>query len=161
MKKLILLTSVAVTSGVLFANIFNSLVIAVATDSDIPNSIVAGREYFKVVNPGNFFKIFSPLSQLLIILSLVLFWKNPKIVRVFLGISLLCAISADVMAFTYFHPRTDLMFSGPLPAIETLKRLSSEWKTMNWVRSFVLLLGLISSCLAVDKIYTSHNQTVL
>jgi hypothetical protein len=160
MKKLILLTSVAVTSGVLFANIFNSLVIAVATDSDIPNSIVAGREYFKVVNPGNFFKIFSPLSQLLIVLSLVLFWKNSKVIRLFLGFSLLCAISADVMAFMYFHPRTDVMFSGPLPDVETLKRLSSEWKTMNWVRSFVLLLGLISSCLAVDKIYTSSYQSV-
>lgn len=158
MKKVILLTSVAVASGVLFSNIFNSIVIAVATESDIPNSIVAGKAYFKSVNPGDFFKIFSPLSQFLTLVSLVLFWRSPKKVRVFLGISLLCYISADIMAFTYFHPRTDLMFSDSMPDVETLKRLSAEWSTMNWVRSAVLLLGLIFSFIAVDKIYTPKKR---
>lgn len=158
MKKVILLTSIAVTSGVLFANIFNSMVIAVASESNIPDSITAGREYFSIVNPGDFFKIFSPLSQLLTLVLLVLFWKNPKGLRIFFGISLLCAISADVMAFTYFHPRTDVMFSTPTPDVETLKRLSNEWSTMNWLRSAVLLLGLVFSFLALDKIYTSESQ---
>ena len=78
MKKLILLTSVAVASGVLFANIFNSLVIAVATDSNIPNSIIAGKEFFRTVNPGAFFQIFSPASQILTLASLLLFWKHSK-----------------------------------------------------------------------------------
>lgn len=158
MKKIIILTSVAVASGVLFANIYTSMVIAVATDSDIPNSVIAGGEFFKVANPGDFFKIFSPASQFLTLLSLVLFWKNPKKVRLFLGIALLCFVSGDIMAFTYFHPRTDLMFSNPMPDVETLQRLSSEWSSMNWVRSFILLVGLVFSFLAVDKIYTSKNQ---
>jgi len=158
MKKIILLLSVAVASGVLFANIYNSMVIAVATDSDIPNSVIAGREFFKVANPGDFFKIFSPASQFLTLLSLVLFWKNSKKVRLFLGIALLCFIFGDIMAFTYFHPRTDVMFSNPTPDVETLKRLSSEWSTMNWVRSFILLIGLIFSFSAVDSIYTSKNK---
>lgn len=56
MKKLIILMSVAVASGVLFANIFNSMVIAVATESNIPNSIIAGKEYFRFANPGDFLK---------------------------------------------------------------------------------------------------------
>jgi len=158
MKKIILLTSVAVASGVLFANIFTSLVIAVATDSDIPNSIVAGREFFKVVNPGNFFKIFSPLSQILSLISLVLFWKNSKKVRLFLGIALLFSIFGDILAFTYFHPRTDEMYSNPIPDVKTLKRLTSEWSTMNWARSFMLLVGLVFSFLALDRIYTSKNR---
>jgi len=158
MKKIILFTSVAVASGVLFANIYTSMVIAVATDSDIPNSVIAGGEFFKVTNPGDFFKIFSPASQVLTLISLVLFWKNSKKTRLFLGLALLCFISGDIMAFTYFHPRTDLMFSNPMPDVETLKRLSSEWSTMNWVRSLILFTGLVFSFLAVDKIYTSTNQ---
>lgn len=158
MKKIILLTSVAVASGVLFANIYTSMVIAVATDSDIPHSVKAGGEFFKVANPGDFFKIFSPASQVLTLISLVLFWKNSKKARLFLGIALLCFISGDIMAFTYFHPRTDLMFSNPMPDVETLKRLSSEWSNMNWVRSMILLIGLVFSFLAVDKIYTCSNQ---
>jgi len=158
MKKIILFTSVAVASGVLFANIYTSMVIAVATDSDIPNSVIAGGEFFKVTNPGDFFKIFSPASQVLTLISLVLFWKNSKKTRLFLGLALLCFISGDIMAFIYFHPRTDLMFSNPMPDVETLKRLSSEWSNMNWVRSLILFTGLVFSFLAVDKIYTSTNQ---
>lgn len=159
MKKIILFTSVAVASGVLFSNIFNSMVIAVATDSDIPNSITAGKEFFKVANPGDFFKIFSPASQILTLLSIILFWKNSKIVRLFLGIALLCSISGDIMAFTYFHPRTDVMFSDINPGVETLKKLSSEWSSMNWVRSFILLIGIVFSFLAIDKIYTYKLNT--
>lgn len=160
MKKLILFTSVALASGVLFANIYNSMVNAVATDSDIPNSVVAAREFFKTVNPGDFFKIFSPAAQIFTLLSLILFWKTAKSIRIFLGIALLCYISGDVFAFTYFHPRSDMMFvTEPVPDTETLKRLSSEWSSMNWVRSFVLFVGVVCSFLAVDKIYSFKQKT--
>ena len=155
MKKIILLTSVAVASGVLFANIFNSLVIAVATDSNIPNSIIAGKEFFRTVNPGAFFQIFSPASQILTLASLILFWKHSKKMRLFLGIALVCYISADIMAFMYFHPRTDLMFSDNRPDVATLKRLSAEWMTMNWVRNFILAVGVVFSFGAVDRFYAS------
>ena len=157
MKKIVLLMSVAVSSGVLFSNVFNSIVIGAATDSNIPNSVIAGKEYFRFINPGDFFKIFSPASQFLTLLSIIIFWKSCKKVRLLLGIALLCHITSDILAFTYFHPRTDMMNSDPIPDSETLKRLSSEWNVMNWVRSCILLIGVVLSFLAVDKIYTSKN----
>ncbi|WP_421944008.1 anthrone oxygenase family protein [Pedobacter sp.] len=160
MKKIILLSSVTVASGVLFANIFNSMVIAVATDSDIPNSVLAAREFFKTANPGNFFKIFSPASQFLTLLSLILCWKKAKHIRLFLGIALICYISGDIFAFTYFHPRTDIMMSTPTPDTETLKRLSSEWSSMNWVRSFILLIGVVFSFAAVDRFYSLKSSAI-
>ncbi|KQS92264.1 DUF1772 domain-containing protein [Chryseobacterium sp. Leaf394] len=160
MKKLILFTSVALASGVLFANVYNSMVNAVATDSDIPNSVMAAREFFKTVNPGDFFRIFSPATQIFTLLSLILFWRTAKSARVFLGIALLCYILGDIFAFTYFHPRSDLMFlSEPVPDDETLRRLSSEWSSMNWVRSFVLLVGVVCLFLAVDRIYSFKQKT--
>ena len=162
MKKAILFTSVALASGILFANVFNSLVISDAARSDIPNSIVAAREYFKTVNPGDFFKIFSPVTQVFTLLSLILFWKTGKSVRLFLGIALLCSISGDILAFTYFHPRNDLMYlSQPILDTETLKTISSEWSSMNWVRSFVLLVGVIFSFLAVNQIYSRKRNSDL
>ena len=155
MKKIIILASASVASGILFANIYNSMVNAAAVESNIPNSIVAAREYFSTVNPGDFFKVFSPLSQLLALLSLVLFWKRSPAIRLLLAIAFLCYFAADVMAFTYFHPRNDIMYlSETLPDTETLKRIAAEWSSMNWVRSFVLLIGVVCSFLAVDKIYT-------
>jgi len=154
MRKAILLTSVALASCVLFTNIFNSMVISDAARSEIPNSIVAAREYFKTVNPGDFFKIFSPLTQVFTLLSLILFWKTGKSVQLFLGIALLCSILGDILAFTYFHPRNDLMYlSQPILDTETLETISSEWSSMNWVRSFVLFTGVVFSFLAIDKVY--------
>jgi len=155
MKKIIVLASASVASGILFANIYNSMVNAAAVESNIPTSIVAAREYFSTVNPGDFFKVFSPLSQLLALLSLVLFWKRAPAIRLLLTIAFLCYFAADIFAFTYFHPRNDIMYhSETLPDTETLKRIAAEWSSMNWVRSLVLLIGVVCSFLAIDKIYT-------
>lgn len=155
MKKIIILTSVSFASGILFVNIYNSLVNAVAVESNIPTSIAAARAYFSTVNPGDFFKVFSPLSQLLALVSLVLFWKRSPSIRLLLGIAFLCYFAADIFAFTYFHPRNDIMYhSEKLPDTETLKRVASEWSSMNWVRSLIVLIGGVCSFVAIDKIYT-------
>ncbi|RZJ65907.1 MAG: DUF1772 domain-containing protein [Flavobacterium sp.] len=154
-KKVILFTSVSFASGILFVNIYNSLVNAVAVDSDIPNSVIATREYFKVVNPGDFFKIFSPLTQVFALLSLIVLWKRSKSVRMFLGLAFLCYLSADIFTFIYFHPRNDIMFKlEPLPDTGTLKRLSSEWMSMNWLRSLIVFAGIVFSFCAIDRIYS-------
>ena len=98
MRKIVLLASAAFASGILFVNIYSSIVNAAAFEANIPDSIVATREFFKTVNPGNFFKIFSPLTQVLALL-----------------------------ATAYFHPRNDIMFmSAQLPDTETLRRTASE-----------------------------------
>lgn len=159
MKKVILFTSVALASGVLFANIFNSMVISEAAKSNIPNSIIAARAYFKTVNPGDFFKIFSPATQVFTLLALILFWKTAKSVRLFLGIALLCYISGDIFAFTYFHPRNDLMYlSEPILDTKTLQKIAAEWSSMNWLRSFILFVGVVCSFLAIDKIYSVQKN---
>jgi Domain of unknown function (DUF1772) len=159
MKKIIVLATVSFASGILFVNIYNSLVNAVAVESNIPDSVIATREYFKTVNPGDFFKIFSPLTQVLALLSLILYWKRSPTIRLYLGLALACYVSADIFTFIYFHPRNDIMFVNELPDTETLKRLASEWSSMNWVRSFIVLMGIIASFVAIDKIYTQKQST--
>lgn len=155
MRKIILLSSAAFASGILFVNIYSSLVNAAAFEANIPDSIIAARDFFKTVNPGDFFKIFSPLTQLLALLALILFWKKVPAARVTLGVALACYVTADIFTFAYFHPRNDIMFlSEQLPDTETLRRTASEWSIMNWVRSFVVLVGLVCSFLSVHKVYS-------
>lgn len=159
MKKIIVLASASFASGILFANIYNSMVNAAAVESNIPTSIIAAREYFSTVNPGDFFKVFSPLSQLLALLSLFLFWRRSPSIRLLLTVAFLCYFAADIMAFTYFHPRNDIMYlSETLPETETLKRIAAEWSSMNWVRSAILLIGVVCSFLAIDKIYIQKED---
>jgi len=159
MKKIVLYSSVAFSSGLFFTNIYNSIVNAANWESNIPQSITATRDFFVVANPGTFFQLIDPTNMLLILLALILFWKRSTSIRFFLGIALLCYVSSMILTFTYFYPRNEVMFlSEQLPSIETLKKAASEWGRMNWVRSFIWLAGLVCSFLALDKATSSTQK---
>jgi hypothetical protein len=154
MKKIILFASITLAGGLLFTNIYTSIVDARSWGSDIPNSIDAAREYFKTSNPGDFFRIFSPLNQLLAVLALILFWKSAPSVRWYLGGAVILYVLCDVFTFAYFYPRNDFMFRDALLTdVEGLKRTWSEWTAMNWVRSMMLFIGIVFSARSMTKIY--------
>lgn len=157
MKTLLLFPSIIIASGLLIMNVYNSFIDAKSWGSDIPNSIATAREYFKAVNPGNFFRFFSPLNQILALLALILFWKSSPAIRLNLGIALALYILADVLTFAYFYPRNDIMFrTAQLSDVTTLKKIWSEWNAMNWVRTIIVLAGLSFSCLSLHKIYIAE-----
>ncbi len=159
MRKIILYTAVAFSSGLFFTNIYNSIVNAANWESNIPQSITATRDFFVAANPGTFFKLIDPTNMLLIVLALILFWKKSSSIRLFLGIALLCYMSSMILTFTYFYPRNEVMFlSEQLPDTETLKKVASEWGRMNWVRSLIWLAGLVCSFLALDKATSSTQK---
>ena len=160
MKKIILFVSISLASGLLFTNLFTSLVDAKSWGSDIPNSIAAAREYFRVVDPGVFFRLFSPINQALGLIVLVVFWKTSPSIRLFLFIALVCYLSAEAMTFKYFFPRNDIMFrDAALTDIDLLTKTWSEWNSMNWVRTGILVVGVIFSTLSLHKIYALVRAT--
>src|SRR5688572_28558401 len=110
-RQILLGTSAAIAAGLLFVNVYTSIVDAPNWGADLPTSIQVARSYFSVANPGNFFRIFSPLNQLLALIAVIACWK----VNRYLAIgSLLVAIVADVFTFGYFYPRNEIMFMAPL-----------------------------------------------
>lgn len=154
MKKIVLFTSISLASGLLFTNLYTSLVDARSWGSDIPNSIATARQYFKVADPGVFFRLFSPINQALGLMVLVIFWKVSPAIRLRLFVALVCYVSVEAMTFSYFFPRNDIMFrDAALTDIDLLKKTWSEWNNMNWVRTAILLVGVIFSILSLHKIY--------
>jgi hypothetical protein len=154
MKTIILFASISIASGLLFVNLYTSLVDAKSWGSDIPNSIATTREYFKTVNPGNFFRIFSPINQVLGLLVLILFWKYAPSIRLYLGAAFVLYVPGDVFTFAYFYPRNDLLWkTAQLTNIDLLRKTVSEWSMMNWLRSLLILAGLFFSFLSLQKIY--------
>jgi hypothetical protein len=154
MKMLIVFASVAVASGLLFTNMYTSLVDTVNWGSNLPQSIETTRSYFKAADPGNFFRLFSPLNQVLALLALILFWKASPGVRLYLGIAFIWYVLGDVLTFAYFYPRNDTLFkSTPLPDTDTLARIIGEWKLMNWVRTAIVFVGLCCTCFSLHKLY--------
>jgi len=157
MKTIILFASVCIASGLLFVNLYTSLIDAKSWGASIPDSIAAAREYFKIVNPGNFFRIFSPANQVLGLLALVLFWHSSSSIRLYLGIAFAMYLLAEGLTFGYFYPRNAIMFkTAQLTDISLLRKAWSEWNTMNWLRSLILLTGLFFSFLSLHKFYSLH-----
>ena len=155
MKNIILFASISLAGGLLFVNLYTSLIDSKSWASDIPNSIATTRDYFKTVNPGNFFRLFSPLNQVLALLALILFWKSSPAIRYSLGAAFLLYVLADMFTFAYFYPRNDLLWKdAPLTDINLLTKTVSEWRSMNWVRSLIILVGLALSFLSLHKIYS-------
>jgi uncharacterized membrane protein len=159
MKYLILFLSIIFASGMLFCNVYNSLIDSTSWGSNIPGSIVVAREYFTIINPGNFYRIFSPVNQLLALIALILFWKSYPSVRLYLGIAFVLYVLTDVITFAYFYPRNDILFGASLSSdTGVLSQTWSEWTSMNWIRSLILIIGLFFSCLSLHKIYT-HSRS--
>ena len=156
MKLLLLFASTSLASGLLFANIYTSLVDAKSWGAGIPQSVETAREYFKTVEPKRFFRIIAPANLVAALLVLILFWKISVTVRIYLGMALALYVCVDILTFTYFYPRNKIMFeTTPLPGIDRLKRALTGWRTMNWLRSFIIFAGLVFSFLALHEIYTA------
>jgi len=154
MKIVIVFISIIVASGILFTNLYTSFVDAKSWGGDLPGSIETARNYFKNVNPGDYFRVVSPLCQVIALIALILFWKSSPSIRLYLGIALVLYVIGDLMTFAYFYPRNDIMFkTASLTDVELLKKTLSEWTSMNWVRSLVVATGLFFSCLSLHKLY--------
>lgn len=157
MKTRFLYASICTASGLLFVNIYTSLVDVHSWGSNISESIAIAREYFKTANPGNFFRIFSPFNQLLAIIVLILFWKAIPNIKLYLAFSLFMYIIGEAMTFGYFYPRNDVLFhTASLSDLELLNKTWSEWQMMNWVRTGVLFAGILSSLKALNKLRTQN-----
>jgi len=140
-------------TGLFFVNTYNSVVDAPNWCQDITHSIENTRNYFKVANPGTFFRICSPINQVLAIAVLILFWRRPEKVRLYFGLALLLALLTDAFTFGYFYPRNDILFTSEITQnIPELTSACKEWQSMNWVRSFMVLVAVVFQFLGLHKL---------
>lgn len=157
MQKLILIIAAIFASGLLFVNVYTSVVDARNWGHDIPNSLMAARAYMSVANPGTFFRTVSPMSQVIALLALIICWRAGARVRIYCAVALILAVSGDLFTFAYFFPRNDIMFNLPLTAdTELLKRTWSEWTFWNWPRSGILVVQVIFDYLALMRVAKSE-----
>lgn len=154
MKRVILYACIICTGGILFTNIYNSLVDAKSWGSDIPKSIESVRAYYKSVSPGDYYRTISPIVQLVCLLAVIFYWKHSKQVRWLLLSALTIYLIGDILTFVYFYPRNEFMFqTGNINDINGMQKAVSEWKNMNWVRSFLVFVSIGLYCLSLNKTY--------
>jgi hypothetical protein len=138
--------------------IYNLIVDSKSWGADIPASIQTARNYYGHVDPRNFFAIVAPINQLLILLAIILFWKDSVSLRLYFSISFLLYAIIAVLTFAYFIPRDIIIFSSPIEGhTEQIKMALSEWKMMNWLRSLLGLAGVLFTFKGLDSFYKTYQ----
>lgn len=154
MKRYILYFSIVIAAGLLVTNIYNSLIDAKSWAANVPASIQTARNYFQAVNPGDFYRVFSPVNQVLAFAALVVFWKRSNSLRNYLAIAFLLYVLAGVLTFAYFYPRNEILFRSSIPGnADQINTALTQWIQMNWVRSLMAATGLFFSFRGLDSLF--------
>jgi uncharacterized membrane protein len=143
---------VLVVSGILLgAGIYESVVLAPNLQG-APTSLEHARGFYHVTNPGVFFRVVSPATQLFLLVALVCNWKA-RGTRWSLAGALVLAILADVITFKFHYPRNAILFLAPLtgPAAD-LDRVATEWAAGNYVRIALILTAFVLVMASVIRI---------
>ena len=123
---------------------------------DLPASVVTARDYFSVRNPGAFFRVISPINQVLALAAVVLSWWAPKGTFTLCVAALVLAVSTDIFTFAYFYPRNEIMFVAPIGDVDAVRSALSGWRNMNWIRSGMVVVIIILDYLALLKVVKSE-----
>ena len=164
-QTIVLYLAIIINSGVLFVNIYNSIVDAPNWGGNIPASMEIARNYFAEKSPQDFFQIFGIIIHILGINCVIRFWKTDKQIRLFNISALALILIIDLLTFTYFFPRNDIMFTlNGTTDIQTLTNAWREWEIMNWVRTFITLGIVILYSLSLYKfmknVKTKKNESI-
>ena len=140
----ILLTLALVGLSLLLgAGLYESIVLAPNYERDIPRSLEQARGFFISRTPAHFFRVVSPLTQVLLLGSAIAGWSQPRL-RWTAVTALVTLVLTDIITYAFHYPRLRVMFGDPLPAdVAPVRKAARQWAAGNWVRIFLLLLSFL------------------
>ena len=157
MKKLVLFFSIICASGLTMVSLYNTVVDAQSWGSDIPASIQTARDYFQHVDPRRFYVIAGPVNLILILLTLILFWKGSVSLRFYFAVSFAAYAAILILTLAYFIPRDLILFTWSISDhLEQIRSASAQWSAMNWLRSLLGLAGVLFSFKGLDSYYDTR-----
>jgi hypothetical protein len=150
LKEIVLCLAI-ISIGALFGgSLYDSIVMAPNFRVGIPQSLEHMRQFMAAANPGNFFRLIAPLTQLSILISLILGWRRPAGRRWWLILALVLIVAGDVFTFTFHYPRNAILFHDPMHTPpETLEQAAREWAYGNYLRIFLVGAAMICALKAL------------
>jgi hypothetical protein len=110
--------------------------------SNVPYSLQATQDFYRVLHPGHFFQTFGPLSVLSAILFIIIGWRIAG-VRNLVLVSLGLFIVIELLTFLYIYPRLSVLFdpsvmSQPLDAV---KFAAGQFTIADRVRTLLMFVA--------------------
>jgi hypothetical protein len=131
------------------ATLYESVVMAPNYQRDVPTSIALARQFLQRTTPAHFFRVISPLTQLLLLASLIASWPLAA-ARWRLLTAFVLLVLVDVITYAYHYPRLTVMFKMPLQEDPSrMIRAAREWAWGNIVRAVLLTGAFLSALQAV------------
>jgi hypothetical protein len=135
-------TALVFSAMLLGTGVYESVVVAPNLQG-APTSLEHARGFYHITNPGTFFRVISPATQLFLLVAFVCNWKPARVTRWRIAGALALAILADVITFKFHYPRNAILFIAPLTQPpEYYDRVAGEWAAGNYVRIALILIAV-------------------
>jgi len=141
------------------AGCYESVVMAPNYAAQVPESLQHARSFLVVSNPGNYFRVLAPATQITLVLAAILTWRIPGARWWILG-ALAGVALTDVITFAFHYPRNAILFQRPLTEVPVsrLQEVTREWGYGNLVR-IGLLFGAVVCALIGHSRSTPQLKT--
>jgi uncharacterized membrane protein len=132
---------------------YESVVMAPNYAAQVPESLQHARSFMAVSNPGNYFRVLAPATQITLVLAVLLTWRRPGARWWILG-ALAASIVTDVITFTFHYPRNAILFQQPLTGVpvSTLQQAAREWGPGNIVRVGLLAVAVVCALVGHSRV---------
>jgi hypothetical protein len=118
-----------------------------------PASLEHARGFYHATNPGNFFRVMVPVTQLFLLVALVCNWKPSPGTRWKLAGALASLVLTDMVTFRFHYPRNEILFIAPLTnSPKYYDRVVTEWAWGNYVRVALILTAVVLVMVSMIRI---------
>jgi hypothetical protein len=146
---------------VLGGTIFSILVEYPNWFANLPSSLEATRNFYKVFHPGYFFQSVVPVTFLTGIVAALVGWRIAA-ARNFVLIGLAVLLSAELLTFFYIYPRLGVMF-GPeagSQSLEALRLAAQQFTDADRIRTGLTLIANLLAVGAVLSLFRRRSAEV-
>ena len=127
--------------------------------ANIPASLEATRNFYRVLHPGYFFQMVAPLAFVSGIASALVGWRISR-ARNLVVLSLVVLVAAELLTFFYIYPRLGIMF-GPDAAsqtVEVLRQAAADFTNADRIRTALSFTSTGLSIAAMLAFFRAREQ---
>jgi len=139
---------------ILGGTIFSVLVEYPNWFANVPESLEATRNFYKVFHPGYFFQIFGPLSVLSGIGFVIAGWRIAG-ARKLVAVSVALFVAIELLTFVYIYPRLNILFLSDLgtQSVEALRLTARQFTVADNIRTVLCFIANAFTIVAVFRFF--------